>query len=77
MKMIWQGLVWLLGRLKSKEAGKPPLLSPTLSASKGKQELCSLSGVDVFGCQSFGADKEDSKAMSNSDSEDLCLLKGV
>lgn len=34
----------------SAEAGMPPLLSSTLSANKGKKELCGLSGVDMFGC---------------------------
>lgn len=46
----------------SAEAGKPPLLGPTLSANKGN-----VTGIDVFGCQSFVANKKQSKAMSSSD----------
>lgn len=51
----------------SPELGKPLLLSATLLGDKGKHGLCNLGGRDVFGCLSFIADKEESKAMRNSE----------
>lgn len=55
------------------EAGKPP---STLSANKGKQELCNISGIDEFGCWSLQLIKRKAKlwATPREDSGDFCLL---